>query len=76
VGGLLQPFEHLEALEVAGFNTDFHSATLAGVTAESEEYAAEAELMANFMSKVVPGVGRLVRGICRQGGLTQASSSS
>ena len=67
VGGLLQPFEHLEALEVAGFNTDFHSATLAGVTSESEEYAAEAELIADFMSKVVPGVGRLVRGHLQTG---------
>ena len=59
---LLDPFENFDGLKAAGFNIEFHPESLAGVTAESEEYAVEAELSNHFMMKVVPAVGRLVRG--------------
>ena len=59
---LLDPFENVDGLKAVGFNIEFHSESLAGVTAESEEYAVEAELSNHFMMKVVPAVGRLVRG--------------
>ena len=67
VGELLAPFQHVDALKVVGFNTDFHYGSLEGVTKDSEEYAAEAELMSLFMSNVEPGVGRLVRGHLQTG---------
>ena len=49
-------------MKAVGFNIEFHSESLAGVAAESEEYAVDAELSNHFMMKVVPAVGRPVKG--------------
>ena len=64
---LLDPFVNFDGLKAVGFNTDVHSEYLADLSVHSEEYAAEAELAGHFMDKVVPAVGRLVRGHLQTG---------
>ena len=62
VSTALFPFTHFEALQKIGFDCEFHHSSLQGLTLDSNEIQAELELAGVFFNKIIPGVGKLIRG--------------